>query len=989
MSKEPLYLIDAYGLIYRSYFAFLSHPLRNSAGKNVSALFGFARTLVSLLNSGAPAAGPQGNVLPQPRKPLRLAAVFDSRTPTFRHKMYSEYKANRQKTPDDLHEQVPLVEEVLSALNIPSLRVDGYEADDIIATLALKCQGEGRQCYILSSDKDLLQLVGNGTWELRPLKGKAEGGEAGLPYELVGPKEVKAEWGVSPDKVLDLLSLTGDSSDNVPGVKGVGEKTAVKLMTRYGSLDGIYKNIAGIEGAIGKKIAEGRESAYFSKSLIKLDTSVPLPIHDIDDLSIEKIDRSAGARTLLREGIRQSAKELDPGAGSAKGETGAFSSGGSAPERTAPPPASGPEEHGERKEFETGLALAADPSLFGEGVYKAVLDIGELEALLARAKQQKLLALDFETDSLDAWNAKPIGISFALKPKEAFYVPVAPHRGTAPGGEMPAKDGTPARDESPAPFLDPEKIKSILLPFFSDPSMTIVAHNAKYDYKVSRGWGIPRWQCKIWDTMVAAWLIDPERSSYSLDSLAAYFFGLSPITYNSIVPKGSTFDTVPLETACSYACEDADFCLRVKQHLEGNLDPASQSASGEAGTLFRNLEMPLLPVLAEMEGEGIKIESRVLQEFGVELGKELEGIQEKTYKIVGHEFNLSSTQQLQKVLFEERGLKPGKKTKTGYSTDVAVLEELAREDEVPALILRHRSLSKLKSTYVDALAGLADKEGRVHTNFVQTGTATGRLSSREPNLQNIPIRDEEGRRIREAFIARPGWALVSADYSQIELVILAHLSEDKNLIEAFTEGKDVHARTAALIFGIDENDEKNIPAEQRRIAKTINFGVMYGMSSFRLANELRISRTEAAAFIEAYFRTYAGVRNYIDGLIRKTEETGYASTILGRRRYIPAINSRNKTEKAAAERVAVNTPIQGSAADIVKTAMLRLDSALAAASSPARLLLQVHDELILECPEDAARETCDLVKREMENAVKLKVPLRVNVETGKRWGDFH
>jgi len=940
-TKEPLYLIDAYGLIYRSYFAFLSHPLRNSAGKNVSALFGFARTLVTLLNTGAPAADSAAL-----QKPQRLAAVFDSRTPTFRHKMYPQYKANRQKAPEDLHEQVPLVEEVLSALGIPSLRVDGYEADDIIATLALKCQEEGRECYILSSDKDLLQLVGNGTWELRPVKAKSDG-EGGLPYELIGPKEVKAEWGVNPDKVLDLLSLTGDSSDNVPGVKGVGEKTAVKLMTRYGSLDEIYNNIAGIEGAIGKKIAEGKESAYFSKSLIKLETAVPLPVSGIDELSIEKLDRPAGAKVLLREGIRQSAKELDGQIMNTKERGGEQRTGDT--EQPSP------------------LSSLPSPELMGEGVYKTILDLKELEALLAKAKKQKLLALDFETDSLDAWNARPIGISFALKPKEAFYAPVAAHQGA---------DGTP-----PAPFLEPEKVRALLQPFFTDPSMTIVAHNAKYDYKVSRGWGIPRWQCKIWDSMVAAWLVNPERNNYSLDSLAAFFFEATTITYNSIVPKGGTFDMVPLETACRYAAEDADYCLRLKQHVEASLEEA-----GEAGSLFRNLEMPLLPILAEMEGEGIKIESKVLKEFGVELGKELEDIQAKTYKIVGHEFNLSSTQQLQKVLFEERKLTPGKKTKTGYSTDVAVLEELAREDEVPALILRHRSLSKLKSTYVDALAALADNEGRLHTNFVQTGTATGRLSSREPNLQNIPIRAEEGRRIREAFIAKPGCVLISADYSQIELVILAHLSADKNLIEAFMDGKDVHARTASLIFGLDE---KSVQSEQRRIAKTINFGVMYGMSAFRLANELHISRTDAAMFIEAYFKTYSGVRNYIDSLVRKTEETGYASTILGRRRHIPAINSRNKTEKAGAERVAVNTPIQGSAADIVKTAMLKLDAALSAASSPARLLLQVHDELILECPKEAAKETCELVRREMENAVKLIVPLRVSVETGKRWGDFH
>ncbi|MDR1059493.1 MAG: DNA polymerase I, partial [Treponema sp.] len=409
---------------------------------------------------------------------------------------------------------------------------------------------------------------------------------------------------------------------------------------------------------------------------------------------------------------------------------------------------------------------------------------------------------------------------------------------------------------------------------------------------------------------------------------------------------------------------------------------------GKAGSLelFLNLEMPLLPILAEMEGAGIKIAPEVLKDYGVELQGELEKIQEETYRVVGHEFNLASTKQLQEVLFTERGLKPGKKTKTGYSTDVAVLEELAREDRVPALILRHRTMAKLKSTYVDTLADMADREGRLHTNFVQTGTATGRLSSKEPNLQNIPVRDEEGRRIREAFIAKPGHLLISADYSQIELVVLAHLSGDENLVGAFREGKDVHARTAALIFGVEEKD---VRGDQRRIAKTINFGVMYGMSAFRLSGELGISRTEAAAFIEAYFKTYAGIRRFIDELIRKTEETGFASTILGRRRYISAINSRNKTEKAAAERVAVNTPIQGSAADIVKTAMLRVDRALAETGSPARLLLQVHDELILECPKERAKEAALLVRGEMENAAALRVPLRVSVETGKRWGDFH
>jgi DNA polymerase-1 len=894
-----------------------------------------------------------------------LAAAFDSRTPTFRHKLYDKYKANREKAPEDLHDQVPLVEELLEALGIRALRADGYEADDIIATLAGMCRKEKRPCYIVSSDKDLLQLVGEGTWELRPRKSPGAGGPA---YELVGPGEVKTEWGVNADRILDLLSLTGDSSDNVPGVKGIGEKTAAKLMARYGSLDEIYKNIAAVEGSVGKKLAEGRESAYFSKKLITLDDKVPLSVKRIDEFFAGNLDRPAGAKVLFREGVLQMARKLD------RNVAGEGSPGSEAPDpgEAASPAQDSPELQDPAPAFVQVLRPESRPvpaELRGPGTYTAIPGLAELKTLLAAGKKQGLLALDFETDSLDAWNAQPIGISLALKPREAFYVPVAPHQGIH------------SQEDGPAPFLDPEKVRALLAPLLGDEKMTIAAHNAKFDYKVSRGWGIPRWNCKIWDTMVAAWLVDPERNNYSLDSLSAYYLDYhDAVAYNDVVPKGSAFDAVPLETATRYSAEDVDLCLRMRQYLM----PALQE--GEALKLFDKLEMPLLPILAEMEGEGIKIEPKVLKDYGVEMGTELAQVEQKTYHLVGHEFNLNSPKQLQEILFTERQLKPGKKTKTGYSTDMAVLEELAREDPVPALILRHRTLSKLKSTYVDALVDQADSQGRLHTNFMQTGTATGRLSSKEPNLQNIPIRDEEGRRIREAFVARPGNLLISADYSQIELVILAHLSGDENLVSSFREGKDVHARTAALIFGMDEDQ---VDGGRRRIAKTINFGVMYGMSAFRLANELNITRTEAAAFIDAYFKTYSGVSRFINELIDKTGRTGYASTILGRRRYIPAINSRNKTEKAAAERVAVNTPIQGSAADIVKTAMLKVDQALGAAKSPAKLLLQVHDELILECPKAEAPAAAELVRKVMEGAASLSIPLRVSVETGRRWGDFH
>jgi len=958
-SKPPLYLIDAYGLIYRSYFAFLTRPLRNSSGKNVSAVFGFARTVISLLDEGAPLADNSGKLLEKNEKTLRLAAVFDSRTPTFRHKMYSEYKANRQKTPEDLHEQVPLVEEFLTALGIKCLKVDGFEADDIIATLAKMCLNEKRQCYILSSDKDLLQLVGGDIYELRPSKiNRKEAGASvlGPAWELIGPEEVKKERGVDASQMLDLLSLTGDNSDNIPGVKGIGDKLAVKLMSRYGSLDDIYKNIAAIEGVTGKKMAEGKESAYFSQSLIRLRDDVCLPVENIDELSTEKLDRNAGAAVLVREGIRQSAKQLDPNVKSPTVQN-----------------TQNTETQKTVTDNETAVKkivyASPDHNLLGDGVYKIILDINELKSVLELARKQQFFSLDFETDSLDAWNSHPIGISLAITPKEAYYVPVAPHG-----------------KETVSAFNEPEKVRTLLAELLSDEKITVIAHNAKFDYKVSRGWGIERWKCKIWDTMVAAWLADPERNSYSLDSLVAYTFDCTPTRYIDIVPKDSTFAAVPLEIAALYSGEDADFCLRLKYYIEPMLKKT------ESFPLFENLEMPLLPILAEMEGEGIKIEPKALTSYGGELAVELNQIQETTWKTVGHEFNLSSTKQLQDVLFVERKLTPGKKTKTGYSTDAAALEELAHEDPVPALILRHRILSKLKSTYVDTLADMTDSEGRLHTNFVQTGTATGRLSSREPNLQNIPIRTEEGRRIREAFVAKTGCLLISADYSQIELVVLAHLSEDKNLISAFMENRDVHARTAALIFGIDESEVKS---EQRRMAKTINFGVIYGMSSFRLANELNISRSDATNFINAYFKTYSGVRAFIEDTIKKTEQNGYVTTLFGRRRYVPTINSRNKTEKSAAERIAVNTPIQGSAADIVKTAMLNLDRRLSElentqqSAGGVRLLLQVHDELILECRQEEATDIAKLVKTEMEQAVKLRIPLHASVETGKRWGDFH
>jgi DNA polymerase-1 len=507
----------------------------------------------------------------------------------------------------------------------------------------------------------------------------------------------------------------------------------------------------------------------------------------------------------------------------------------------------------------------------------------------------------------------------------------------------------------------------------------IVGHNVKYDLHVMRGIGITV-RNRLFDTMVAAWILDAESNSFSLESLSERMLGLSGITFESIVEKGKTFESVPIETATRYAAEDADFTFRLYLYLKEEL--ARQGLDG----IFGGLEMPLVPVLAGMEEKGIVVNAAELRAYGVELEAALADIERQVWALVGREFNLASTKQLQEVLFTERKLPAQKRTKTGYSTDTSVLEELAPLDPVPELILRQRTLAKLKNTYVDTLADLAEQSGRIHTTYIQTGAATGRLSSKDPNLQNIPIRDEEGRRIRAAFTAAPGCKLISADYSQIELVVMAHLSGDENLIKAFREGVDIHRRTAAFIFGIDEAE---VTPEHRRVAKTINFGVIYGMSAFRLARDLRIPNGRAQGFIDAYFTTYSGIARFIAKTIAETEATGFTTTMFGRRRQIAAINSRNKTERQAAQRVAVNTPIQGSAADIVKRAMLKVDAALAAEMPEVSMLLQVHDELVLEAPEASVEAACALVKREMEAAAELSVPLRVSVETAYSWGDMH
>ncbi|MBP5696477.1 MAG: DNA polymerase I [Treponema sp.] len=947
-AENAVYILDSYGLIYRAYYALFSHPLTNQRKENISAVVIFFRNLKALLAKYNPAY---------------IAAAFDSRTKTFRHELFAEYKATRQKTPDDLHAQVPWIEDVLKALGIPVLRVDGFEADDIIATVAAKCANEGRQLRILSGDKDLLQLVTETCKEMQP--DKANGG-----WETDGVEEVKAKWGIGPEMILDYLSLTGDAADNVPGVKGVGDKTAVKLLTQYGSLDGIYEHAEEIKGALGQKIRGDKENAYFSKKLISLRNDVPIDIN-FDSFSTANLDYAAAGKALAELGADAVSRAfLKEGNADSTVASAAATATASAKEPGA--------EGGASSVIPASENNAPLPIRKNEGNYRPITSADELKKFIDSALDQKTnpsleIAFDTETDGLDTHASGLVGFSLCVKEGEAVYVPVV-----LPGG-MFAED-TVAKEDC---LFQLERI-------LKNPGATLVMHNGKFDLEVLHTAGClaaEKPACKIADTMVAAWLLDPDalgKSPYGLEYLAEAKLGLCGIEFKDLVQKGQSFADVPLKDAYRYGAEDADFTLQLWNILKKQIE------SEGLNDIFFKTEMPLLPILSSMENRGIHLDKKILSDYNVELCKIIEEKKSLIYSEAGHEFNIASTKQLQEVLFTERGLVPGKKTKTGYSTDTAVLEELAErtDDPLPNAILDFRKSVKLQNTYVETLPLLADKNGRIHTSFMQTGTATGRLSSRDPNLQNIPVREEAGRKIRSAFTAESGTVLISADYSQIELVVLAHLSGDKNLSSAFEQGIDVHKATAALIYGIKADD---VSADMRRFAKTVNFGVMYGMSAFRLAKDLGISRTQAQNFISQYFTTYSQVKAFIEKTIADARANGFTQTITGRRRFIRGINSRNKNEQQAAERIAINTPIQGSAADIVKKAMIDVSQEIERTKSPLKMLLQVHDELIFECPDDdsVVKSSIELIRAKMESAFKLNIPLRVSIESGKSWGQFH
>jgi len=887
---KKLFLIDGSSYIFRAFFAV--RGLSTSKGLPTNAIFGFTSMLLKILKD---------------HKPDGVAVVFDTKAPTFRTELYEAYKANRPEMPDDLAVQIPYIKKIVEAFRIPSLEQEGYEADDLIGTLAKKADQDGLEVVIVSGDKDLLQLVSAQVTVLDTMKDAQK-----------GLREVKERFGVGPELLPDIMGLAGDSVDNIPGVPGIGEKTAVALIKQFGNLDSLLEKVhEADETGLKKKVKENliayKDQALLSRDLATIDTHVPLEIR-WDDFHLSLPDEEA-LRPLFTE-----------------------------------------------LEFHKFLQeLCAQKTVSYEN-YHLITEEEEFEQLVANLQKADRFSVDLETTSRDPIIAEVVGLSFSYKPHEAYYIPV--------GHDYP---GVPTQ-------LPASRVLERLKPLLEDDERRKYGQNIKYDYLVLRRQGV-RMTGIAFDTMLASYVLDPTKRSHSLEAIAQEYLQHQMITYKEVTEKGQGFQKVGLQQAMQYSGEDADVTFLLTEILMKRL------AEEGLQNLFSQIELPLVEVLAEMELWGVKIDPELLQEVSKELEVRLWDLQKQVFDFVGEEFNINSTQQLGKILFEKLRLPVIKKTKTGYSTDVGVLQELAKENELPRVVLEYRSLTKLKSTYVDALPKLINPAtGRVHTSYNQTVTATGRLSSSNPNLQNIPIRTEDGRRIREAFVPEDNWWMISADYSQIELRILAHLSGDTTLIEAFQRGEDIHARTASEIFDLAPD---KVTSEMRREAKVINFGIIYGMSPYGLANELGVEPKVASKYIDGYFNRYQGVKTYLDGILQEAKKKGYVTTLYNRRRYIPEINSPNRAARQFAERTAINTPIQGTAADLIKIAMNRIYRRIRDKNLKAKLIMQVHDELVLEAPANEVEDVEQMVKAEMEGVIAMVVPLKVSVSKGKNWGEIH
>jgi DNA polymerase-1 len=943
MSAPRLYLLDAYALIFRAYFAFARNPRVNSKGVDTSAVYGFMLALLDVLEK---------------EKPSHIAVVFDIGGSQAREELFPEYKANRDETPEGIKVAVPYIHQLLEALKIPALGVPGYEADDVIGTLAQKAEKEGFDVFMMTPDKDFGQLVTEKIKILKP-------GRGGDPAEVLGIEEVCARWGIQRvDQVVDMLGLMGDAVDNIPGIPSVGEKTAAKLLAEYDSLEGILENAEAIKGKLGEKVREFADQGRLSKVLARILTDAPI---DLDERDLLREDPDTEAlKTLLDElEFRSLQRRLLP---SAAAVPSAPAAGGGSPAASGATPTVAPATtDGQMDLF--GTAMPAQEVLPGsdatstEHTYTLLDHAVAVQFFARKLAEQPAFCFDTETTSLDTLEAELVGIAFSYEAHTAYYVAL------------------PADREAAMALLEP------LRGPLENPAIEKVGHNLKYDYQVLLNYGI-RVQGALVDTMLMHYLVEPDQR-HGMDDLAQKLLGYSPISITSLIgPKGknqkSMRDVDPAAVA-EYAGEDADITWR----LRSTLQPLVESTGVQS--IYQTMEAPLISVLSDMELAGVKVDSEGLAAFSEELGQDLARLEAEVHELAGQSFNLGSPKQLGEVLFD--GLQIGrgkvKKTKTGqYATGEEVLEGYVKEHPIVEKILDWRQVGKLKSTYVDALPQLVHpKTGRIHTTFNQAVAATGRLSSTNPNLQNIPIRTERGRRVRNLFVARDSdHVLLSADYSQIELRVIASMSQDPAMLEAFRSGEDIHAATAAKVFGVPLSE---VSREQRSHAKTVNFGIIYGVSAFGLSNQTSLSRSEAKEVIDSYFATYPGIKKYIDDQVASARSKGYVETLLGRRRYLRDIDSRNQAVRGHSERNAINAPIQGTAADIVKLAMIHVHARMQREGFQSPMILQVHDELVFDVQRSELDALKALVVEEMEKAYPLAVPLVADTGVGTTWLEAH
>lgn len=929
-----LLLLDGHSLVHRAFHAL--PPLTTSEGELTNAVFGFSSMLLKAIES---------------IQPTHIIMALDRPTPTFRHQAYAEYKATRARAPQELRDQFRRVREVAAALNVPICELDGYEADDVLGTLSLQAEEQGVPVTLVTGDLDALQLVSDDVHVMTPRRGIAE-------TMLYDPQAVRERYGIEPRQLPDWKALVGDTSDNIPGVPGIGDKGASKLIAQYGSLEDVFQHLDDLPARTRAALEENREQVFQSRELATIVREAPVRL-EIERSAYRDVDRSAlislfgelEFRTLIER-----VQELMPRAGAAPDRAQQLSMFGE-PEARAAQPA--PQVSADGTVRSSSPLLSTGDGRAGETATRIVQDGPALDELLSELEAAECFALDTETTGTDPLRARLVGLSFSTAPGQAWYLPV----GHAEGKQIPL----PAVLERLRPLLEDARHRK-------------VGHNLKYEHSI-----LARYEIDLrglgFDTMIAAYLVNPNARGLALSALALARLGIEMTEIESLIGKGKsqiTMDLVDIGRVAAYAGADADVTLRLRDVLNAEL------RDRDLENLFHEVEMPLVPVLAAMEQTGVALDTRVLADMSKEMTEVIGGLEERIFQIAGRPFNINSTQQLGQILFGELNLPAGRRTKTGYSTDSEVLERLRGKHEIVDSILEYRQLIKLKNTYVDALPTLINPDdGRVHTDFNQTIAATGRLSSSNPNLQNIPVRGEIGRKIRRAFVpARPGHLLLAADYSQIELRILAAMSKDPRLLRAFSGGEDIHSATASAVFGVPLAE---VTSDQRRIAKVVNFGIIYGIGEQRLAHETGIGRDEAARFIASYNETYAGVKAFMDNMRRQAALYGYVSTLLNRRRYIPDIHSPNPGIRTAAERAAINHPIQGTAADIIKIAMIRIHRALVEAVPEAAMVLQVHDELVFDAPAERLQEVAGLVQETMEHAMDLGVPLEVELKAGPNW----